>query len=100
MGELTQTNMEKTLSTVMHPEINNNLVDLGMIEDVIYKQKHISLTLKLPFLEVPIKDLLIENIKKVLSGLDSSIRVEINIEQMSQEQREKFAKMAKEGWKF
>jgi ribosome recycling factor len=26
--------------------------------------------------------------------------VEINIEQMTQEQRDKFAKMAKEGWKF
>jgi hypothetical protein len=26
--------------------------------------------------------------------------VEINIEQMSQKERDKFAKMAKEGWKF
>jgi metal-sulfur cluster biosynthetic enzyme len=100
MTNLTQTDIKEKLSKVMHPEINNNLVDLGMIEDIIYKQKHISLTLKLPFLEVPIKDLLIGSIKKALSDLDSSIRVEINIEQMSQKQREKFAKMAKEGWKF
>ena len=35
-----------------------------------------------------------------LTVLDSSIQVEINIEQMSQEQRDKFAKMAKEGWKL
>jgi len=100
MTELNQTNVEKTLSKIIHPEINYSLVELGMIENVVCKQKHVSLTLKLPFLQVPIKDLLIESIKKALSDLDSSIQVEMNIEQMSQEQRDKFAKMAKEGWKF
>jgi len=31
---------------------------------------------------------------------EREMQVEINIEQMSQEQRDKFAKMAKEGWKL
>jgi len=35
-----------------------------------------------------------------LADLDSSIEVEINIKQMTEQQREKFMKMAKEGWKF
>lgn len=100
MTELSQPEIEQALSKVMHPEINYSLVELGMIEDVFCEEDEVNLTLKLPFLQVPIKDLLIESIKKALSDLDNSIRVEVNIGQMSQEQRDKFAKMAKEGWKF
>ena len=100
MTESNQTNIEKTLSKIIHPEINYSLVDLGMIEDMVYKEKHVLLTLKLPFPQVPVKDLLIEIIKKMLSGLDSSIQVEINIEQMNQEERDNFTKMAKKGWKL
>ena len=73
---------------------------LKIIEDVLYKQNHVSLTLKLPFLQVPVKDVLLESIKKALADLDSSIEVEMNIKQMTEQQREKFVKMAKEGWKF
>jgi len=100
MPEISQKSVEKALSKLMHPEINHSLVKLGMIEDVVYKQKRASLTLKLPFLQVPIKAVLMEMIKKALADLDSSIEVEVNIEQMTEQQRESFMKMAKEGWKF
>ena len=100
MTKLSQTQIEQTLSKVMHPEINYSLVDLGMIEDVVSEEKKVSLTLKLPFLQVPVKDLLIESIKNTLSDLDSAVQMEINIEQMSREDRENFAKMAREGWKL
>jgi metal-sulfur cluster biosynthetic enzyme len=99
MTELSQPEIEQVLSKVIHPEINYSLVDLGMIQDVLCKEDEVNLTLKLPFLQVPVKDLLIKSIKQTLSDLDNSIQVEINIEQMSQEQRDKFAKMAQEGWK-
>ena len=100
LAGLTQTKIEETLSKVMHPEINNSLVNLGIIENVLYKQNHVSLTLNLPFLQVPVKDVLLESIRKALTDLDSSIEAEINIKQMNEQQREKFVKMAKEGWKF
>ena len=100
MDKFLQQNVDQALSKVMHPEINYSLFNLGVIEDVVCKEMKVSLTLKLPFLQVPVKDLLIDIIKKALSDLDSSIHVEINIEQMNQEQRDNFTKMAKEGWKF
>jgi len=100
MNKLSQSDIEETLFKIMHPETNHSLVNLGMIEDVVYKQKRVSLTLNLPFLQVPVKGVLVENIKKALADLDSSIEVEINIEQMTEQQRENFMKMAKEGWKF
>ncbi|MBN1872523.1 MAG: DUF59 domain-containing protein [Candidatus Omnitrophica bacterium] len=100
MTELSQPEIKKVISKVMHPEINYSLLDLGMVEDVLYEQGRVKLTLNLPSLEVPIKGILVESIKKVLADLDNSIEVKINIEQMTEQQREKFVKMAKEGWKF
>jgi len=100
MTKISQKSVEKALSKLMHPEINYSLVDLGMIKNVICEEKKVDLTLKLPFLQVPVKDLLITNIKKTLADLDNSIQVETNIEEMSQEERDNFTKMAKEGWKL
>ena len=100
MDKFLPQNVEQALSKVMHPEINYSLVALGMVEDVVCKKDEVHLTLKLPFLQVPVKDLLIDIIKKTLSDLDGSIQVEINVEQMSQEERDKFTKMAKERWKL
>ena len=100
MNKISQPEIEQALSKIMHPEINYSLVDLGMVEDIVCDKDEVHLALKLPFPQVPVKDLLIDIIKKTLSDLDSSIQVEINIEQMNQEQRDNFTKMAKEGWKF
>jgi len=100
MAKFSQSDIEQALSKVMHPEINYSLIDLGMIEDVVCKKDEVHLALKLPFLQVPVKDLLIDIVKKALSDLNSSIQVEIDMEQMSQEERENFMKMAKEGWKL
>ena len=100
MGSHSQGDVEQALSKIMHPEINYSLVDLGMIEDVVCEEQKASLTLKLPFVPVPVKDLLIESIKKALSERDSAVQVEINIEQMSQEERGNFMQMAREEWKL
>jgi len=100
MDKFSPHDVEQALSKVMHPEINYSLVDLGMVENIVCNKDKVHLTLKLPFLQVPVKELLIDIIKKALSALSSSIRVEINIEQMNQEERDNFTKMAKEGWKL
>ena len=100
MAKFSQQDIEQALSKVMHPEIEYNLVDLRMLDDVICEEGEVRLTLKLPFLQVPVKELLVQSIKQALAGLDESIHVQINMEQMSQEERENFKIMAKKGWKL
>jgi len=100
MTKLSQPEIEQALSKIMHPEIKYSLVDLGMIEDVVCEKGKVRLTLKLPFLNVPVKELLIQGIKETLADLDEAIKVKLNLEQMSKEERDNFTKMAKEGWKF
>ena len=100
MSRFSPQDVEQALSKVMHPEISFSLIDLGMINNVIIKENKVGLTLKLPFLGIPIKEDLIQSIKGALADLDESIQVEINEKEMNQEERDTFMRMAKEGWKF
>jgi metal-sulfur cluster biosynthetic enzyme len=100
MTEISQESVEKALSELMHPEINYSLVDLGMIKDIAFGQNKVSVILKVPFLDVPIRDHLIQMIKESVSDLNEAVETEINIEQMSQQERDEFRKKAKKGWKL
>ncbi len=100
MSRFSSPDVEQALSRVMHPEIDYSLVDLGMIKDVVHRENKVGLTLMLPFGGIPIKELLIQSIKGALSDLDKAIQIEINEEEMSQEERNTFMRMAKERWRF
>jgi metal-sulfur cluster biosynthetic enzyme len=100
MTEISQKSVEKALSKLMHPEINYSLVDLGMIKDTAFRQNKVSVILKVPFLDVPIRDHLIQMIKESVSDLNETVETEINLQQMSQQERDEFRKKAKKGWKF
>lgn len=95
---VSEKSVHKVLMQMMHPEINHNLVDLGMIKNVIVDNNKIVLTLKLPFMHVPIKEDLIRNIKEAITELNSNMQFEIKIAEMNQEERTKFMSMAREAW--
>jgi len=78
------------LCGVMHPEIKRNLVELGMIKDVSIEDERVTLTLALPFAEVPIKDDLVRMVKEAVAKLDASLQVEVSLTEMSQKERAAF----------
>jgi len=100
MAKITAQEADRVLSRVMYPEISFSLVDLGMVGDIVCREDKVELTLKLPFPDVPIKDLLIRDVKQALTGLNQNVSVRINAKQMSRQERDTFVKMAKEGWKL
>jgi ATP-binding protein involved in chromosome partitioning len=100
MKKISQENVNQSLAEVVHPEIDYSLVDLGMIKDVVFNENEVSLTLKLPFSEIPIRDYLIKVKKKALADLDQAIEVELAVVEMDPQERDEFMKKAKEGWKL
>lgn len=90
----------KEIKKIEHPEINFTLWELGMLSSPIFKENAIEIKLKLPFFNVPIKNLLISSIKKSIQKIEKNIEVNIQIEEMSKEEKEKFFNMAKSGWKY
>ncbi len=94
----TKKEIEDALSKVMHPEIDNSLIKLGMIKDIKVEDDEVSVTLNLPFLNVPIKDLLISLIKEPIEKSGKKAKIEIT--EMNEEERMKFMQLAREGWKL
>jgi len=78
------------LRAVMHPELNRNLVELGMVRDARVRDGTVSVTLALPFKEIPVKDELVRSVREALAKLDPALEVEVDIIEMSQQERAAF----------
>jgi Mrp family chromosome partitioning ATPase len=83
------------LRGVMHPEFERDLVELEMISRVTVEDDRITVTLALPFIDVPVKGDLIRGVKEAVSEMDSTVQVEVDLVEMSQ--RERAAFMGKTG---
>ena len=86
------------LLKLFHPEINNNLIELGMIKEIKIESGIALIKLALPFLNVSIKQDLINLIKKSLKGL--GLKVIIETVEMSGQEKENFKEMARKGWRL
>jgi Mrp family chromosome partitioning ATPase len=85
------------LRGVMHPEMKRNLVELGMIKDVAAKDGEVTVTLLLPFKEIPIKDDLVRDVRGAVKGLDADLQVEVDLVEMSQQERAAFMAQSEGG---
>ncbi len=85
------------LRQTMHPEFERNLVELGMIKDVIIQDGSVALTLILPFKEVPVKDELVHRVDEAVTKLDANLKVQVNLSEMSQQERAAFTAAAEGG---
>jgi len=85
------------LRQVMHPEMKRDLVELGMIKDVVVKDSGVTFTLVLPFKEIPIKDDLVHSVREAVAALDSGLDIEVKLAEMSQQERAAFMTMAEGG---
>jgi len=92
--------IENALSKTVHPEINFSLIELGMIKDIKINGAIISVTLMVPFLEIPIKEDLINLIKDSITNLSENIKIIIKTDEMNEKEKEKFMKLARKGWKI
>jgi Mrp family chromosome partitioning ATPase len=90
---ITKEHVMAALRQVMHPELERDLVELGMIAQVAVQDSQVSVTLALPFLEIPIRDDLVNAAKEAVQTLDPALQVQVQPIEMSQ--RERAAFMAK-----
>lgn len=96
---ISKEDLHRAVAQVMHPAISRSLVDLGMAKDITMEHGKVTLTLALPFLDIPIsiKDYLMNSLRKVVTDLGAEI--EIQVTGMNQEEREAFLAMEQESWK-
>lgn len=94
---ITQADVYQALKLVQHPEMqNHNLVELGMIPEVLIENSRILVSLALPSLEAPIKNDLINSVQQKVQEIADGLEVEVKVSEMDENQRVKFAAFAKE----
>jgi Mrp family chromosome partitioning ATPase len=95
--KLTQSEVYRVLANIPHPEIpSQDLVGLGMIPVVEVQGKFVTVTLELPFMNIPIKQDLIDSIREAVSGLQEELEIEVVTREMSPEQRAAFMTTARQ----
>jgi len=87
---ITNKQVHDALRQVMHPEVKRNLVELGMIKDVAVQDNKATVTLALPFIDVPIKDDLIRAVQEAVSEVGAALQVQVEPIEMSQKERAAF----------
>jgi Mrp family chromosome partitioning ATPase len=85
------------LRGVEHPEMNRDLVSLGMIKSVDLDGDDVLVTLALPFKEIPIADDLVRGIRGALAEFDPDLDVDVESVEMTQKQRAAFMAEAEGG---
>ena len=91
MEDVSVDRVRNALEAVMHPEIEgHNLVDLGMIKDIVVEGSRVDITLALPFEKIPIKDDLVRSIRKAASALSDGLNIQVSTVEMTQKERAQF----------
>ena len=79
---------------VMHPEIQHSLVELNMIQRVeMIEGSTAIISVALPFLEIPIKDALLQSVKEAVIAAAPELTVKVKAVEMSQKERARFMNM-------
>ncbi len=97
MEKITQEKAWKMLEKVQHPAINFSLAELGILKDIDISGEMLTITLALPFPEVPIIDTLVNSLVEPLSQYDMEIGVETVL--MTEQEKQRFFDLEHQGWK-
>ncbi len=91
--------LKKAVEGVRHPEINNTLVELGMIDDLaIDEEGKVHFTLLVPMIGVPIRDMLINMVAEAIAALDPDVDIEVAVREMDEQQKAHFFDLSKKNW--
>lgn len=90
--------IRETLTQVMDPELNRNIVELGMVHDVEFDDGLVTFTLALTTIACPLKGQIQQDARERLMALDGVRDVVVNMREMTdQEKREVFGSQKEEG---
>jgi Mrp family chromosome partitioning ATPase len=91
----------QALSRLRHPEIQSrNLVELGMIPEVIIEGTQVLVILVLPALDTPVRQELVDAIRQTVVGLAEGLEAEVRVMEMNDAQRTVFQSAVRDALKI
>jgi Mrp family chromosome partitioning ATPase len=83
--------VREALKEVQDPELERNLVELGMVREVAIEGGHVKLTLALTTLACPLKDKITGDARQALLALDGIERVDIELTEMTADEKQRIS---------
>lgn len=97
MSQITKEDALKIASQVMHPAVDRNLVDLGIVKNIEIKEENATVIFAFPFPNIPIADQLVSSVRGPLEKRGLNVDVQITV--MSPAELQAFLAMEQEAWK-
>jgi len=86
---VTEDQVREALRGVSDPELQRNLVELGMIRDIHIEDRQVRFTLALTTMACPIKDQLVTQARDAVLALDGVSEVQVDLAEMTAEERQR-----------
>ncbi len=82
--------VHQALRGIKHPESGLSLMELGMIRDITVDEEQARFTIVLPFMDVPIKDQIVNETRAAVERLPDIEGVDVELAEMTQQERVHF----------
>jgi ATP-binding protein involved in chromosome partitioning len=79
--------IQEALTQVIDPELDGNIVDMGMVHDIQIEDNHVNITLALTIMGCPLRDFLQEQTEKAAMSVPGVEGVTVNLTAMTEDQR-------------
>jgi Mrp family chromosome partitioning ATPase len=87
--------IKNTLSQIEHPEIKDkNIVELGLVHEILVEDQLVTITLAFPFHEVPITAELPQRVYRLAREVCGDMKIKVEIRKMTPEERADFTTRA------
>ncbi len=83
----TEKQVRETLSAVMDPELQRNIVELGMVHDIRVDDGVVSFTLALTTMACPLRNQMLQDARERLMALEGTRDVAIKVREMTDEEK-------------
>jgi len=93
----TEQQIRQVLTKVMDPELDRNIVELGMVQDIVIAGNDVNVTLALTTMACPLKQVMADGIVAAVTALEDGLNVEVTYAEMSADQKRKLMDSAAEG---
>jgi ATP-binding protein involved in chromosome partitioning len=84
---VTEAAIREALEGVMDPELHKSLIELGMVRQVATDQDRVDITLALTTLGCPLKDQIVEDVKRMVGALEGVGTVDVSLSEMTEEEK-------------
>jgi len=96
MNGISEEKVRNAVAQVKHPAIDRTLMELGILKDITVEGDTVFVTLAFPFPGIPIREMLVESVRKPVEELGAKVEVKTTV--MTAEELQAFLAMEQEAW--